>query len=254
MTMEANQGSTPMEGLGEPSSNGSSNDSKMEQCLKFLKSYQSNLQTGAELLFPDVDDKKMYWDRSHYDSPDSQMMALQKSSTLYVGNMAFTTRTEHVLALFGQIGPVAKVVLGLDRFKKTPCGFCFVEYEERRDALDAISDLSGTMLGGKPIRVELDAGFKPGRQYGRGVTGGQVRDDRRKNNDPARRHGHAGAGAGSGNRGGRTGGRGQPSRDYYGRPPPPPGPPPSAGMKRDRDDDVEPEGAPPSKDSRFRED
>mmetsp|Transcript_19570 Transcript_19570/g.27151 ORF Transcript_19570/g.27151 Transcript_19570/m.27151 type:complete len:253 (-) Transcript_19570:105-863(-) len=249
VTIEDNQGTIAMEELGVPSS-----DSKMEQYLKFLKSYQSNLKTGAELLFPDVDDKKMYWDRSHYDSPDSQMTALQKSSTLYVGNMAFSTRTEHVLALFGQIGPVAKVVLGLDRFKKTPCGFCFVEYEERRDALDAISDLSGTMLGGKPIRVELDAGFKPGRQYGRGMTGGQVRDDRRKNNDPARRHG-SGGGSG-GNRGGRGGGRGQPSRDYYGRPPPPPGPPPSAGMKRDRDDDVEAEaeGAPPSKDSRFRED
>merc|ERR1712150_153447 len=41
-------------------------------------------------------------------------------------------------------------------------------------------------LDGRIIRVELDAGFKPGRQYGRGSSGGQVRDDRRGVIDPER--------------------------------------------------------------------
>ena len=68
--------------------------------------------------------------------------------------------------------------MGLDRFKKFPCGFAFVEFRHRIDALGAVANLTGTKLDGMLIRVELDAGFKPGRQYGRGTNGGQVRDDR----------------------------------------------------------------------------
>eukprot|EP00591_Stephanopyxis_turris_P005744 CAMPEP_0195512132 /NCGR_PEP_ID=MMETSP0794_2-20130614/4202_1 /TAXON_ID=515487 /ORGANISM="Stephanopyxis turris, Strain CCMP 815" /LENGTH=150 /DNA_ID=CAMNT_0040639855 /DNA_START=363 /DNA_END=815 /DNA_ORIENTATION=- len=76
--------------------------------------------------------------------------------------------------------------MGLDRYKKTPCGFAFVKFTMRRHAHEAISCLSGTKLDGRIIRVELDAGFKQGRQYGRGVSGGQVRDDRRTTVDRGR--------------------------------------------------------------------
>jgi nuclear cap-binding protein subunit 2 len=145
------------------------------------------LPRATDLLFAHSTlEKKLYWDRSHYDSPESQMKALAKSSTLYIGNMAFSTRSCHVLSHFSQIGPVKSSQMGLDRFLKTPCGFCFVEYYSRKDALQAIATLSATKLDGRIIRVELDAGFQPGRQYGRGATGGQVRDDRRPKSDPAR--------------------------------------------------------------------
>lgn len=70
--------------------------------------------------------------------------------------------------------------MGLDRIKKTPCGFCFVEYYDRRHAMAAVAHLSGTKLDGSVIRVELDAGFQAGRQYGRGASGGQVRHDRKE--------------------------------------------------------------------------
>lgn len=211
---------------------------QQQQRFAFLSSYTSNLKSASELLFPDVEDKKMYWDRTHYESPESQMRALSKSSTVYVGNVAFTARTQHVTALFEQVGPIEKINLGLDRFKKSPCGFCFVEFVHREDALSAIRCLSGIMLNGKPVRVELDAGFKPGRQYGRGVTGGQVRDDRR------------------GGRGGGAPAVQRSSNDsYYGRQPPPPtAPHPSTlGEKRGRDnEDQNAMDDPPSKNSRFR--
>jgi nuclear cap-binding protein subunit 2 len=134
---------------------------------------------ASELLQPPGSDKKLYWDRSHYESPDSQMIALTKSSCLYVGNLSFTCRTVHVRDHFEQLGPVKRVIMGLDRNKRTPCGFCFVEYYDRRIALQAVSLLTGTKLDGNIIRVELDAGFIAGREFGRGVHGGQVRDDRR---------------------------------------------------------------------------
>lgn len=137
----------------------------------------------APVLQHNAAEARLYWDRSHYSSPAEQMAALTRSATLYVGNLAFTTRTAHVYGHFSQLGgPVKRVVMGLDRLRKTPCGFCFVEYFHRRDAVTAVSMLSGTKLDGQIVRVELDAGFQPGRQYGRGISGGQVRDDVAKRN------------------------------------------------------------------------
>ena len=76
--------------------------------------------------------------------------------------------------------------MGLDRFKKTPCGFCFVEYYTREEAENAMRYVNGTRLDDRLIRTDYDAGFEEGRQYGRGKTGGQVRDEFRKDYDPGR--------------------------------------------------------------------
>lgn len=56
--------------------------------------------------------------------------------------------------------------MGLDRFNKTPCGFCFVEYYTHQDALDCLKYVGGTKLDERIIRTDLDPGFEEGRQYG----------------------------------------------------------------------------------------
>ncbi len=71
-------------------------------------------------------------------------------------------------------GEIKRIIMGLDRIKKTPCGFCFVEYYTRKDALDAQKFVNGTKLDERLIRTDIDPGFKNGRQYGRGRAGGQV--------------------------------------------------------------------------------
>ena len=76
--------------------------------------------------------------------------------------------------------------MGLDRFQKTPCGFCFVEYYTNADALDCLKYVGGTKLDERIIRTDLDEGFVDGRQYGRGKSGGQVRDEYRDEFDPGR--------------------------------------------------------------------
>lgn len=76
--------------------------------------------------------------------------------------------------------------MGLDRNKKTPCGFCFVELYTREDATDCVKYLSGTKLDDRVIRVDWDTGFHPSRQFGRGASGGQVRDEYRTDYDPGR--------------------------------------------------------------------
>ena len=63
-------------------------------------------------------------------------------------------------------GDIKRLVMGLDRFNKTPCGFCFVEYYTHQDALDCMKYVGGTKLDERIIRTDLDPGFVEGRQYG----------------------------------------------------------------------------------------
>ncbi|KAK5570485.1 nuclear cap binding complex subunit [Exophiala xenobiotica] len=96
---------------------------------------------------------------------------LKDATTLYVGNLC---------------GEIKRLIMGLDRYQKTPCGFCFVEYYTHQDALDCMKYIGGTKLDERVIRTDLDAGFQEGRQYGRGKSGGQVRDEYRDEFDPGR--------------------------------------------------------------------
>ena len=97
------------------------------------------------------------------------------STTLYIGNLSYYTTEEQLHELFSKYGDVKRVIMGLDKFKRTPCGFCFVEYYTRQDCEAAMAYINGTRLDDRIIRTDFDAGFTEGRQYGRGKNGGQVR-------------------------------------------------------------------------------
>ena len=73
--------------------------------------------------------------------------------------------------------------MGINKKTRMPCGFCFVEYVVREDAARAIELLNKSVCDGRIIRVDWDIGFLEGRQYGRGKSGGQVRDEFRKDVD-----------------------------------------------------------------------
>ena len=83
-------------------------------------------------------------------------------------------------------GEIKRIIMGLDRFQKTPCGFCFVEYFTHQQACECMRFVNGTKLDERVVRTDLDPGFKEGRQYGRGKSGGQVRDEYRSDYDPSR--------------------------------------------------------------------
>lgn len=110
----------------------------------------------------------------------------ENSCTLYIGNLSFYTTEEQLYALFGRVGEVKKIIMGLDRHTKTPCGFCFVEYYRRADTEDAVRYLNGCKLDDRIVRVDWDGGFVEGRQYGRGRSGGQVREEYRTDYDAHR--------------------------------------------------------------------
>lgn len=54
------------------------------------------------------------------------------------------------------------------------------------EAVDCMRLVSGTKLDERIIRCDLDPGYKEGRQYGRGRSGGQVRDEYRQEFDSGR--------------------------------------------------------------------
>lgn len=108
------------------------------------------------------------------------------SATVYIGNLSFYTTEEQVYELLSKVGPVRRVIMGLDRFNKTPCGFCFVEYFTHEDSLDAVKYINNTKLDDRIIQIDRDPGFTEGRQYGRGLSGGQKRDEYRQDFDAGR--------------------------------------------------------------------
>ena len=59
-------------------------------------------------------------------------------------------------------------------------------YYSHADALTALRYISQTKLDERIIRADLDPGYKDGRQYGRGKSGGQVRDEYREDFDSGR--------------------------------------------------------------------
>lgn len=71
-----------------------------------------------------------------------------------------------MLTIESRCGEIKRLVMGLDRYNKTPCGFCFVEYYTHQDALDCMKYIGGTKLDERVIRTDLDPGFAEGRQYG----------------------------------------------------------------------------------------
>lgn len=113
--------------------------------------------------------------------------SLKNTTTLYVGNLSFYTTEEQIYELFSRCGEVRRVIMGLNKNTKTPCGFCFVEYADAASASTAQRHVSGTKLDERIIKADLDPGFEDGRQWGRSHrNGGQIRDDYRVDYDPGR--------------------------------------------------------------------
>ncbi|MGA7761135.1 MAG: RNA-binding protein [Candidatus Binataceae bacterium] len=108
---------------------------------------------------------------------------------LYVGNLAFSVTNEDLEALFGQIGKVDNVAVVTDKFSGQSRGFGFVQMADSNEAARAISELNGTELKGRSIKVNeaREQGPRPG-----GGGGG----DR----DRGGRGGRSGGGGGGGGR------------------------------------------------------
>ncbi|GAA0152145.1 RNA splicing factor [Lithospermum erythrorhizon] len=79
----------------------------------------------------------------------------RSSRTLYVGNLPGDIREREVEDLFYKYGPIAHIDL---KVPPRPPGYAFVEFEEARDAEDAIRGRDGYDFDGHRLRVELAHG------------------------------------------------------------------------------------------------
>ena len=65
-----------------------------------------------------------------------------------MGNLSFYTTEEQINELFSKCGDIKKTVMGLDKVKKTPCGFCFVEYPPLAEFLHCVFQHPSVVLFG----------------------------------------------------------------------------------------------------------
>ncbi|PIA61384.1 hypothetical protein AQUCO_00300728v1 [Aquilegia coerulea] len=86
---------------------------------------------------------------------NSGIMSSRSSRTIYVGNLPGDIREREVEDLFYKYGPIVDIDL---KIPPRPPGYAFVEFEDSRDAEDAIRGRDGYSFDGHRLRVELAHG------------------------------------------------------------------------------------------------
>nr|VDC89716.1 unnamed protein product [Brassica rapa] len=112
-------------------------------------------------------------------------MSSRSSRTIYVGNLPGDIREREVEDLFSKYGPVVQIDL---KIPPRPPGYAFVEFEDPRDAEDAIHGRDGYDFDGHSLRVELAHGGRRSSNDARssGSRGGG-RDGGDRGRGPSRR-------------------------------------------------------------------
>ncbi len=75
------------------------------------------------------------------------------SKKLFIGNLDHSTNDASLRAAFEQMGALVSASVIMDRATGHSRGFGFVEYQSAGDADRAMQSLDGTLLDGRPIRV-----------------------------------------------------------------------------------------------------
>ncbi len=72
---------------------------------------------------------------------------------LYVGNLPYKTTGDDLSALFGQVGTVGSATVISDKFTGRSKGFGFVEFENDKEADDAVAKYNGYEMEGRKLVV-----------------------------------------------------------------------------------------------------
>ena len=85
---------------------------------------------------------------------------------IYVGNLSYTTSETELNDLFTQFGEVGSAKIITDRYTGRSRGFAFVEMPNRDEGQTAISELNGSEVRGRNIKVSEARPKKNDRGYG----------------------------------------------------------------------------------------
>ncbi|XP_076467268.1 serine/arginine-rich splicing factor 12-like isoform X4 [Babylonia areolata] len=80
------------------------------------------------------------------------------NTSLYVRNVPDGTRQEELRSLFGKYGPITDVYVPMDYYTRRPRGFAYIQFEDPRDADDALYHLDRTRFYGRELEVEFARG------------------------------------------------------------------------------------------------
>ncbi|WP_434043258.1 MULTISPECIES: RNA recognition motif domain-containing protein [Sorangium] len=132
---------------------------------------------------------------------------------LYVGNLPFSATKASVQAAFAQSGEVTDVHIVTDRESGQSRGFGFVTMGTPEQAQQAIEQMNGAMMDGRPLRVNeaeerVQRGGGGGGFGGGGGGGGYGGGGGGGRGGGGGYGGGGGRGGGGGGRGGGRGGRG----------------------------------------------
>lgn len=76
-------------------------------------------------------------------------------TTVFVGNISYDTSEEKLKEVFSQAGNVVSFRLLYDPNTGRAKGYGFCEYEDKETAMSARRNLNGTVVNGRPLRVDL---------------------------------------------------------------------------------------------------
>ncbi|XP_040206022.1 serine/arginine-rich splicing factor 12 [Rana temporaria] len=80
------------------------------------------------------------------------------NTSLFVRNVADSTRPEDLRREFGRYGPIVDVYVPLDYYNRRPRGFAYIQFEDVRDAEDALYNLNRKWVCGRQIEIQFAQG------------------------------------------------------------------------------------------------
>lgn len=123
-------------------------------------------------------------------------------TSLKVDNLTYRTTMEDLKRYFGRYGEIGDVYIPRDPGTFESRGFAFIRFFDRHDAEEAIERMDGSMMDGRPLRVQHAKYGRPRTPPRRGVAPRRRELTRGRSRTRSR----------SGSRGSRGGGRGRADR------------------------------------------
>ncbi|XP_061753188.1 serine/arginine-rich splicing factor 10-like [Nerophis ophidion] len=80
------------------------------------------------------------------------------NTSLFVKNISEESRPEDLRREFGRYGPVLDVYIPLDFYTRQPRGFAYIQFEDVRDAEDALHSLDRKWVCGRQIEIQFAQG------------------------------------------------------------------------------------------------
>ncbi|XP_052226243.1 serine/arginine-rich splicing factor 10-like isoform X2 [Dreissena polymorpha] len=110
------------------------------------------------------------------------------NTSLYVRNVPDQTRPEDLRSLFGKYGPLSDVYVPVDYYTRRPRGFAYIQFEDPRDADDALYNLDRTRFYGRELEIEFARGDRKTPNQMRGKERSSRRSPYRGSRHDDRRH------------------------------------------------------------------